>query len=232
MILPPLIAGRLLRRYKRFLADVELEDGTQITAHTANPGAMTGLATPGSRVLLSHHPHGKRKLPYSWQIVYVGRTPVGVNPALANPLVREALERGVIAELRGYPHLHAEVPVGDSRLDFELSAPGRPRCLVEVKSVTLRDGSAGLFPDAPSERGRRHLHELATLVAAGERAALLFLVQRGDVRRVGPAREVDPAYGVALDEARAAGVEVLAYRAAVEPSRRRIRVVGRLPLLD
>lgn len=232
MTLPPLIEGRLVRRYKRFLADVELADGSLITAHTANPGAMTGLCDPGSRVLLSHHPTAKRKLPYSWQIVYVGRTPVGVNPVLANSIAREGIEAGVVRELTGYASLRPEVKVGDSRLDFELSAPDRPRCLVEVKSVTLRVGSRGLFPDAPSARGRRHLEELIALEQAGERAVLLFLVQRGDVRTVGPAREVDPAYGEAFDAARAAGVEVLAYRAAVEPSRRRIRLAAPLPLVD
>ena len=122
------------------------------------------------------------------------------------------------------------VVVPSAYIDFELTAPRRKRCLVEVKSVTLREGRHALFPDAPSERGRRHLEELIALRRAGERAVLLFLVQRGDVRSVGPARAIDPAYGEALDAARAAGVEVLAYRAAVEPSRERIRVVAPLPL--
>ncbi len=224
----PLIEGRLIRRYKRFLVDVKLAGGQLVTAHTANPGRMQGLMEPGSRVWLSYHDNPKRKLAYSWQLVKVGRYLVGVDPIRANALVAEAIRRGVISELSGYDSLRREVALGASRIDLLLERPGE-RCYVEVKSVTLRmpDG-LGLFPDAVSERGRKHLLELASAVTNGDRAVLCFVVQRGDVQVVAPADHIDPAYGESLRAVVAAGVEVIAYRGRVR--RHGIVLRDRLPV--
>ncbi len=225
----PLVEGRLLRRYKRFLADVELPDGETVVAHTANPGRMIGLTEPGSRVFLSHHDDPKRKLKYSWQLVEVGPHLVGVNPILANTLVREAIEAEAIAELTGYAALRTEVRYGKrSRVDLLLEDATRPPCYVEVKSVTLVEGEAGLFPDAVSDRGRRHLEELSEVVRAGCRAVMCFLVQRPEPAFVAPADAIDPAYGEAFRAAQAAGVEAIAYRAAVTV--RGIEVTEGLPV--
>lgn len=238
---PELIEGRLVRRYKRFLADVELDTGEQVTAHTGNPGRMTGLTQQGSRVYLTHHPDPRRKLKYSWEIVQVGRTLVGINTTWPNRLVEEGIQRGVVSELTGYPHLRREVPWGSrgSRVDLLLhdGEPDVPadqaqgRCWVEVKNATLLEGRAALFPDAPSERGRKHLMELIDARAAGDRAVLFFVVQRADAREVRPADAVDPDYGALLRRAVAAGVEALAYQALVRPSRRSIALARRLPVV-
>ncbi|MCB9759882.1 MAG: DNA/RNA nuclease SfsA [Alphaproteobacteria bacterium] len=223
MRLPPLHGGVLLRRYKRFLADVRLDDGQEVTAHCANPGAMTGCATPGWRAALTHHPDPKRKLKWSLQLVFGGDdgdVPILVNTALPNAIAAEGVAAGVVPGLAGYPQQRAEVRYGDerSRIDLLLSAEGRPDCYVEVKNVTLRVGPGeGAFPDAVSKRATKHLRELVRVVEAGDRAALLFLVSRGDVARVRPAEEIDPAYAAALREAAAAGVEVFAHRVDIAP---------------
>lgn len=225
-----LIKGRLLRRYKRFLADVELEDGEVITAHTANPGRMIGLTEPGSTVYLSHHDKPSRKLKYSWELIRVGRNLVGINPMLANDLVAEAIAAGRVPELAGYAGQRREVKYGarGSRIDLLLSDPERPDCYVENKNVTLVDGEAALFPDAVTERGKKHLLELRDVVAAGGRGVILFVVQRPEPEYVGPADAIDPAYGEVLREVAAAGVELLAYRAKV--GRREIRITDSLPV--
>ncbi len=212
----PLIRGRLVRRYKRFLADVRLDGGALVTAHTANPGAMLGLADAGSLVYLSHHDDPKRKLAYTWELVRVGRYLAGVNPILANRLVAEAIERRRIAELAGYATLRREVTLVDgTRIDLQLRHKGRPVCWVEVKSATLVEDGLAMFPDAPTDRGRRHLADLERARRSGQRAVLCFVVQRGDADAVSPADHIDPAYGEALRRAHAAGVEVIAYRARV-----------------
>lgn len=224
----PLIPATLLRRYKRFLADVVLSDGSEITAHVANPGAMTGLAQEGARVWLSRSDSKTRKLPYSWELVDVdlgaGLEAVSVNTGLTNAVVAEAIAAGAIAELAGYPQLRREVSYGDgltgtrSRIDFLLSAPKRRDCWVEVKSVSLmrRPGLAE-FPDAVTARGARHLAELATIAATGARAVMLFAIQIGSATSLALARDIDPAYGKAFDVARAAGVEALAYTCHATP---------------
>ena len=226
-----LIKGRLLRRYKRFLADVELDSGGQITAHTANPGRMTGLTEPGSQVFLTYHDSPRRKLNYSWELVRVGRHLVGINPHLANTLVAEGIERGVVAELDGYAELRREVAYGQrgSRADMRLDGhPTHPPATVEVKNVTLIEGELALFPDAPTERGRKHLRELMDVVRAGERGVLVFVVQRKDCDAVAPADAVDPEYAELLREAAQVGVEVLAYRAKV--GTREVKLVERMPV--
>lgn len=215
MKLPPLVCGKLLRRYKRFLADIELGDGRAVTAHCANPGSMRGLAEPGSEVYLSHSDNPKRKLSYSWELVATASGLVCVNTARANPLVAEALASGSIRELAGFSELRREVPYGDSRIDFELWF-GADRCLLEVKNVTLDFGDGtSAFPDSVTARGARHLAELERAKAAGIRAVLLFCCSRSDTLRVVPASEIDPTYAAALRRAAAAGVEILAYAGRV-----------------
>jgi sugar fermentation stimulation protein A len=223
-----LVPATLLRRYKRFLADVELVDGSVTTVHVANPGGMIGLQAPGSRVWLSRSPNAKRKLPYSWELVEVdfGRGPelVGVNTAHPNRLVAEALAAGIVPELAGYASIRREVGYGAgafggaSRIDFLLEGEGRPPCYLEIKNVHLmrRPGLAE-FPDSVTARGARHLDELAAMAAAGARAVMLYVVQIGSAETFSLARDIDPVYGRAFDRARAAGVEALAWRCRLTP---------------
>lgn len=224
----PLIAARLIRRYKRFLADVELETGETLTAHVANSGAMTGLSAPGSRIWLSRSDDPKRKLSHSWELVEVMeagiRRLVGVNTAHPNRLAEEAILAGTIAELSGYARLRREVRYGvNSRIDLLLESPDRPPCFVEVKSVTLfRQPGLAEFPDAVTARGAKHLEEMAREVANGARAVMLYLVQAEGLQRFTVAGDIDPAYARALAKARAAGVECLAYGCRVSPQELRL----------
>jgi len=223
MLFPqPLTEGVLLRRYKRFLADVELSDGRRITAHTANTGSMLGCSTPGSRVWLSHALNPARKYPLSWEIVEVAPgVLVGINTALPNRLVQEAIENGVARELQHYDRIRSEVTYGAerSRIDLLLERDrDDARCYVEVKNVTAADQGIAIFPDAVSARGAKHLRELMAVVAAGQRGVLCFCVQRGDVHEVRPADAIDPLYGSTLRQALAAGVEAIAYRADIGPA--------------
>jgi sugar fermentation stimulation protein A len=216
----PTLEGRLLRRYKRFLADIELADGSVVTAHCPNTGSLLGCTTPGSRVILRDAGEGRRKLRYTFQSIAVGRSLVNVDTSLPNAAVLEAIERGRIPELAGYDLARREVRYGArSRIDILLERQGGERCYVEVKSTTLARGRTALFPDAVTERGRRHLEELARMVALGHRAVQFFFVGRGDVARFAPADDIDPAYGRALREAVLAGVEVFAWAAVVRPDR-------------
>jgi len=230
----PLRPARLLRRYKRFLADVELPDGSQITVHTPNTGAMTGCADPGSRVFLREVDNPKRKYRFSWEVTEnLQGVMVGVHTGITNALVREGIESGVIAELQGYPTIRQEVRYGDenSRIDLLLqsNADGRD-CYVEIKNVTTCDAQGyGYFPDAVSSRASKHLRELMAMAAQGQRAVIFFCVQRGDVQRVRPADEIDPLYGETLRAALAAGVEALAYRADV--SAEAITLIRPLPVI-
>ncbi len=217
----PLIPAKLIKRYKRFLADVALPDGSAITAHVANPGSMLGLTEPGARVWLSKSDSPGRKLPYSWELIEVdfgsGPELVGVNTSHPNRLVAEALGRGKIAELAGYPRLRREVRYGESsRVDFVLGRDGRPSCFLEVKNVhMMRTPGRAEFPDSVTERGAKHLDELAREARTGARAVLLFLVQIGSAESVTLARDIDPAYGRAFDRARTAGVEAMALRCRI-----------------
>lgn len=214
-----LIEGILIRRYKRFLADVRLNDGSQVTCHTANTGAMTGCAEPGSRVWLSDSKNEKRKYPLSWELVETASgVLIGINTQLSNHLVQEAIELGTIAELQNYPTLRTEVSYGSekSRIDLLLQ-DGEKLCYVEVKNVTYVEQGTAYFPDAVSKRGSKHLRELIEVVGEGQRGVILFCVQRGDVEQVRPADRVDELYGKTLREALAKGVEALAYQARVTP---------------
>jgi len=230
----PLIPATLQRRYKRFLADVVLPDGEEITAHVANPGAMTGLAAPGTKVWLSKSSNPARKLPYSWELAEVdlgsGMELVGVNTGHPNALVAAAIADGAIAELRGYGVLRREVKYGrNSRVDFLLEQQGKPSCFVEVKNVHLmRTKAVAEFPDSVTARGARHLEELAAMVALGHRAMMVFLIQIGSADRLALARDIDPRYGAAFDRARMQGVEAIAYRCAI--SAVEIAVAGAVPV--
>lgn len=221
MLFPsPLVPARLVRRYKRFLADVEFEGGRVATAHCANPGSMLGLAEPGARVWLSPSANPARKLPWSWELVEANGALVGVNTAHPNRIAAEAILSGQIPELAFYGRLRREVAYGqNSRIDLLLEddgPSGRPPChvpcYVEVKSVTL-SRAAGLaeFPDAVTARGAKHLDELARIAEAGGRAVMLFLVQRPDCTRFTVAADIDPAYAAGLGRALRAGVETLCY---------------------
>lgn len=213
----PLTAGRLVRRYKRFLADVELGAGAVITAHCPNPGSMMGLVHRGAQVWLSAARRPGRKLPYTWEMVRAGAALVGINTGRTNAIVAEALAAGRIPELGGYGRVRREVPYGArSRIDLLLDGPGRPTCYVEVKNVTLkrhggRRSGAAEFPDAVTARGTRHLGELARMAEAGGRAVVVYLVQRGDCDRFRLAADIDPSYASAHRAAHAAGVEFLCY---------------------
>jgi sugar fermentation stimulation protein A len=228
----PLIEARLIRRYKRFLADVELADGTVTTVHCANPGAMTGLAEPGMRILLSHSASLTRKLPLSWELVEADGGWVGINTAHPNKLVAEAIAAGAIAELTGYDTVRREVNYGrNSRIDLLLSGAGRPDTYVEVKNVHLsRTRGLAEFPDSPTARGTKHLFELTNMVAAGCRAVMFYLVQRSDCRSFRLAGDVDPAYSAAFAKARAGGVEVIAYACRID--RLEVAVDRALPLVE
>lgn len=211
----PLIPGTLIRRYKRFLADVRLDDGTVVTAHCTNTGSMLGCNEPGSRVYLSEQPGKNRKLPFTWELIRIGRTLVGINTLAANRLAREGIETGVIRELQDYESLRPEVPTRPgSRLDFLLEKPSQ-QCYVEVKNVTLVVDRVATFPDSVSERGTKHLKELIRLRRRGHRAVLLFVIQRGHCPSFRPADEIDSEYGRWLRHAAKAGVEIYPYAARV-----------------
>ena len=229
MRLPPLFPGTLIKRYKRFLADIELEDGTAVTVHCPNSGSMKGCSSPGSRVYISHSPNPNRKFPYTWELVESDGFWAGINTGLPNRLVRDAIENSAVAELQGYESIRPEVPYGEhSRIDLLLESPGQ-RCFVEVKNVTLVENSRALFPDAVTTRGQKHLNELMRVVREGDRGVIFFTVQRGDGTSVSPADSIDPEYGRLLRLAIKSGVEALAYRALVTPQE--IVLTERLPVV-
>ncbi len=217
----PLIPARLIRRYKRFLADARLEaDGREVTAHCANPGSMMGLAEGGTRIWLEPNDDAKKKLRYGWRLVdHENGHFTCVDTSVANRALREALLARRLPELAEYETIRAEVKYGEkSRVDFLLSGAGRPDLYIEVKSATLsRTPGLAEFPDSVTARGRRHLEELAAMAQAGHRAMLLYLVQRTDCSRLDVARDIDPAYAQAFEAARAAGLEVLAYGTKITP---------------
>ena len=217
MVLPqPLVAGRLVRRYKRFLADIELEDGSLVTAHTPNTGSMQQCAVPGQQVLLSKSDNPKRKLAWSWELVRVNEHWVDINTHRANRVVEEALRNNVLRCFQNYS-VRPEFPFAESRIDFMLEGANE-KVLLEVKNVTLccQPGVA-CFPDAVTTRGQKHLRDLMLAKEQGWRAVIFFLVQRGDAQTFSPADEIDAEYGRLLREAVSCGVEALAYRTRVSP---------------
>jgi sugar fermentation stimulation protein A len=220
----PLKRGQLVQRYKRFLADIVLEDGSEITAHCPNPGAMLGLNMPGLPVWVSRSPDPKRKLAHTLELVEVDGGLVGINTMHPNRLVAEALATDAIPELSGYAVHRREVKYGQaSRVDFLLEAPDRPRCWLEVKNCHLRrTGTLAEFPDCVAARSTKHLRELEAMVAEGERAVALFVVQRTDCDAFSACHDLDPAFARGLEAAAVAGVEVLVYGCDISPSAVRI----------
>ena len=215
----PLIPATLLRRYKRFLADMKMTDGGIITVHCANPGSMLSLAVAGRRCWLSHHKGTARKLEYSWELEEAPTGCIGINTARANIVVAEALAAGTIPALAGWPIVRREVPDGDaSRLDFHLSGGDGSDCWLEVKSVTMsRQPGLAEWPDARSSRGARHLEALSRLANGGAKATLLFLTQRPDCAVFRVAGDIDPAYAAAISAVDQAKVRILSYDCAVSP---------------
>jgi sugar fermentation stimulation protein A len=220
----PLIHGRLVRRYKRFLADVILDDGTEVTVHCTNSGSMLSCLEEGAEVWLSPASDPKRKTRYTWEMILIGGSWVGINTSNPNALAFEWVSGGKISGLDGMENVRREVRWEDSR--FDLYAEEKPEdmtgakpmgCFLEVKNVTLKEGERALFPDAVTERGRKHLQTLIRVKKSGLRAVMLYVVQRMDVKIFSPAREIDPAYGQALDEAVRKGVEVFVVQAKVSP---------------
>ncbi len=221
---PPLIAGTLLRRYKRFLADVALDDGRTVTAHCPNTGSMQACSEPGRRVYLSVHDNPKRKYPYTWELIAMPDSLVGVNTLVPNRLVKHAVLQKGIAELRGFEEVRSEVRFGEnSRVDLLLSGPGNARCYVEIKNCTLVENKTALFPDAVTARGLKHLQELSRQVGPHTRSVLFVFIQRMDANVFQPADAVDPAYGRGLRRAIADGVELLAYDVHIDLEGIRLR---------
>ncbi|MGB0695320.1 MAG: DNA/RNA nuclease SfsA [Rhodospirillaceae bacterium] len=218
----PLIKGTLVKRYKRFLADVTLEDGSLVTAHCANSGSMQTVKEPESEVWLSHHDDPKRKLKYTWELIKVGEAYAGVNTGYPNKVAAEAIAEGLIPDLSGYASQRREVKYGkNSRIDILLEDPNRPLCYVEVKNVTLKRSEAadGVidFPDAVTSRGAKHLVELSDMVAQGHRAVMLYFVQRSDGGSVSIAEDIDPTYAQGVREAMNQGVEIHCVGCAIDP---------------
>ncbi|MDN3609077.1 DNA/RNA nuclease SfsA [Vibrio ostreicida] len=225
---PSLKSAQLIKRYKRFLADISLPNKTDITIHCANTGAMTGCATPGNTIWYSTSDNPKRKYPNSWELT---ETSCGdlicVNTARANQLAVEAIASGTIPELLGYQDLRTEVKYGNenSRIDILLKSERRPNCYIEVKSVTLLDdkqSGQGRFPDAVTTRGQKHLRELTEMAQNGSRAILLFTVLHSGIEKVSPAHHIDAQYSQLLKVAQERGVEVLCYKAQLSNSEMRL----------
>lgn len=209
---PELTCGRLIKRYKRFLADVRLADGKVVVAHCPNSGAMTTCCEPERKVYLSYHDNPRRKLKYTWEIIAMDTSLIGVNTLVPNRLVSEAISAGVIDELRGYDQIRREIRINPkTRLDVFLDGGRKRPCYVEIKNSTMVHDGLASFPDAVTTRGLKHLNTLCDLVAAGNRGVIFYLVQRGDANRFKPADEIDPAYGEGLRHAAASGVEILVY---------------------
>lgn len=225
----PLVPARLLRRYKRFLADCQLENGQEVVAHCANPGSMMGLADPGSKIWLEPNDDPKKKLKYGWRLLdHENGHFTGVDTSIPNRVLKQAFAAGAIAELAHYPSVRSEVKYGEnSRIDFLLSGDGLPDCYVEVKSVTLmRNPGVAEFPDSVTKRGTKHLQELQRICEGGQRAVMLYLVQRTDGTAFKLAGDIDPQYEAAFQQATAAGVEHLVYATEINPEE--IRVGARI----
>lgn len=226
---PPLKPATLLKRYKRFLADVVTPEGETLTIHCPNTGAMTGCATPGDTVWYSTSESSARKYPHTWEISQTQQGAfICVNTLRANIVTKEAILAGHLPEFIGYDTVRSEVKYGaeGSRIDFLLQAQGRRDCYIEVKSVTLAEQQSGYFPDAVTLRGQKHLRELMSVAANGDRAAILFAVLHSDVEHFSPARHIDEEYARLLKEAHCQGVEVIAYKAELSAD----NISLRLPL--
>jgi len=223
-----LIKGKLIKRYKRFLADIELENGEVIIAHCANPGSMLYLKEPGAEVWVSPAQNPNRKLKYTWEMIKTNDTLIGLNTGLPNKIVEEALQKDLITELTGYDSLRREIKYGEnSRIDLLLQSSNLPDCYVEVKSVTLkRPGKSNRvaeFPDSVTVRGTKHLQQLSNQVANGDRGMMFYLVQREDCTQLSIAGDIDPNYSEAFSAAWKAGVEMLCYGCSISPEAIKIK---------
>ena len=231
LLWPELTPGTLVKRYKRFLADVKLNSGDLVTAHCANSGTMKECSEPGRPVYLSFHDNPKRKLKYTWEMIKMPTSLVGVNTMVPNRLVKKSIEDGLVEQLKGYENIKAEVKVSDrSRLDLLLTNKDREKCFVEIKNCTLvKDGLAS-FPDAVTTRGRKHLVELQRLAKKGNRSIIFFLVQRMDAKTFSPADNIDPAYGKELRKAKNNGVEIIVYDVIIDLNK--IVLGKKIPQID
>ena len=228
MQLPPLISATLVQRYKRFLADVRLENGELITAHCPNTGSMKQCSQPGRPVYLSRHQNPRRKYEHTWELIHMSQSLVGINTQATNLIVREALQARQVDLLKDYDRVQAEVKIANNtRIDFMLSGANRENCYLEVKNCTLVQEGQALFPDAITQRGQRHLQELIALSQAGYQAAIFFLVQRSDACSFSPAQDIDPVYSQLLRQAREENVHIMAYD--VDISMQSISIRNELP---
>jgi sugar fermentation stimulation protein A len=235
LILPDLISGKLIKRYKRFLADVLLDTGNIVTAHCPNTGTMKACSEPGRKVYLSFHDNPKRKYSHTWEIIEMASSLVGVNTMIPNRLVYHSIKAGRIAAFAGYDEINSEVKVGDKhRLDLMLSKNGTnssdtPPCYIEIKNCSLVEDGTACFPDAVTVRGRSHLIELQRLAASGSRAVMFILVNRMDAKIFIPADHIDPAYGKELRKAYQNGVEIMVYDVAYDLKIGRVRLRNQIP---
>lgn len=225
---PELIPATLLKRYKRFLADVKLASGETVTVHCPNTGSMAGCCEAGRKVYLSVHHNPKRKYKYTWELIAMPTSLVGVNTLIPNRLVCQSIEQQLIAEVAGYSKIQREVKIGErSRIDLLLTGGSGDRCYIEIKNCTLVNEGVAQFPDAVTTRGLRHIIELENLVKAGHRCIMFYFIQRMDARVFHPADHIDPAYGRRLRQAAEKGIEVLAYDAQI--SLQRIKLNNNIP---
>ena len=225
---PPLVKGTLLKRYNRFLADVVLKDGAIVTAHCPNTGSMKDCCEPGRPVYLSEHDNPKRKLKYTWELIQMPDSLVGVNTLVPNRLVKHAVQSGQVPELDGYAEVKSEVRMGDhSRVDLMLQDAEQGRCFVEIKNCTMVRNRIACFPDAVTKRGLKHLDELIVQLSPRQRSVMFFFIQRMDAEAFQPADAIDPDYGSVLRQAVALGVEILAYDVHIDLQG--IRLNRRLP---
>lgn len=232
MIYPELIKGKLIKRYKRFLADIILSDNTIVTAHCPNTGKMTQCNIPDSTVLLSKADNPKRKLKYTWEFVLVNNFWVCVNTGTPNKLIAESIKEGNISELSGYNKITPEVKYGEnSRIDLLLEDSNSKKCYVEIKNCTLSQEKCALFPDAVTKRGQKHLKELSNVVDNGDRGVILFAVSRGETECFSPAKEIDPEYAKLLKEVVRKDVEPIAIKIYYDSDRRVLKTGETIPVL-
>ncbi|NQU54525.1 MAG: DNA/RNA nuclease SfsA [Bacteroidetes bacterium] len=221
-----LVHGTLIKRYKRFLADIELDDGTEIVAHCTNSGSMKSCIENGAEVYLTPVNDPKRKTKFTWEMIKINGNWVGINTGIPNKLAFEAISSGEIPELAGYTNVKREVTFGDSRFDI-FAENEKEQCFVEVKNVSMKEGKYALFPDSVTTRGQKHLKTLIEVKSKGMRAVMLYIIQRSDVEVFAAASEIDPDYAKFLKEAVEAGVEVIPMQATVTPEK--IELVKKLP---
>lgn len=214
---PALIPGVLIKRYKRFLADVRLDSGRIVTAHCPNSGSMRGCSEPGRKVYLSYHDNPKRKLKYTWELIEMPASLVGINTLTPNRLVKKSVAAGAVAALCGYDNIYPEVKTTEgSRLDLLLTGRDKPNCYVEIKNCTLVEDGSAFFPDAVTARGRKHLKELQRLAGLGHLCVMFYLIQRMDAKSFQPATQIDPAYARELKCAVQNGIEILVYDVRID----------------